>query len=180
MIASGLNVFRNVSRLVWLLVLVALGVSGCSGSATDRCRIDGVDPLLGQLAAMNFEIEGVPDLSEVTSATAASPEAFAGNELRCEVLFFNFDSREDLSQLTISSFLTFEAVQDSMEHSQERFDMRLDPGTEVWVGSATAGASAELQERCLTVGASGADEETAISAVLAAAEAFSVACPVLR
>ena len=160
-----------------LLVLVVLVVSACSGSATDRCQlVSGVDPLLGQLAALDFEIEGIPPLSEAISASAASPEAFAGSELRCEGLSFNFDSSEGLSGISISSFLTFDAAEDSLEHFQERFDLQWDPDSQVWVGRAGSSVSARAREQCLTVWADGSDEETVVSTVLAARDALAVSC----
>ena len=161
----------------WLPVLVVLVVSACSGSATDRCGlVSGVDPLLGQLAALDFEIEGIPPLSEAISASAASPEAFAGSELRCEGLSFNFVSGEGLSGISISSFLTFDAAEDSLEHFQERFDLRWDPDSQVWISEAGSSVSARVRERCLTVWAVGADEETVVSTVLAARDALAVSC----
>ena len=163
----------------WLLVLMMLVVSACSGSPTDRCVLtSGVDPLLGQLAALDFEIEGIPAFSEATFASAQSPEAFAGNELRCEVLLFNFESSEGLRRIniSISSFLTFDAAEDSLEHFQERDDLQWDPDSQVWSGRAGSLLSARVRERCLTVTALGQDEEMVVSAVLAARDALDVFC----
>lgn len=164
-----------MSRFCCLLVGVIVVVSGCAGSATDRCGIDGVDPLLGQLAGLGFEIDGIPPLAEATSASAASPEAFDGNDLRCEVLAFGFDHREGIDRLSISSFLTFDAAEDSLEHAKERFDLELDPESQVWIGEPGI-AIAQIQERCLRVSASGPDMDSVVSAVLAVRDALSVQC----